>query len=219
MHNSPENDDSYTNEKLNTQFYIHNRDEKLVWDEFIQGDSTALSYIYRHYVDKLFNYGRQFASEQIVLDSIQDLFYDLIKSRENLSACNSVKAYLYASLRRKILRTKSKLKNEVDQSKIESETSFRIALVPDSKSIFDSKFSDQANIIQKACNSLPLRQREAILLYYFEELSYKEIISIMHLKNVSSARMLVHRALRSLRSLLKNISGEFFVILCALFSL
>jgi RNA polymerase sigma factor (sigma-70 family) len=63
-------------------------------------------------------------------------------------------------------------------------------------------------------NSLSARQKEVIYLRYFEELSYDEIASIMHI-SVKATYKLSARALDSLRQIL-NVSNASLFILIAL---
>ena len=188
-----------------THIILQNKDEQAVWDRFLKGDKAALSYIYRTWARPLYNFGRQFSKHEVVQDCIQDLFYDLIRARHKLGQCTSVRAYLYASLRRKILRATQKLRHEVDQGQNEAETAFRIAFVPEKTGFAHEELVVQKEQLQQACNQLPPRQREIILLYYFEEFSYQEIMQIMEFDKVSSARTLVYRALNSLR---KQLAGN-----------
>jgi len=181
------------------EFHLSKKDEKVVWQEFLDGDPTAISYIYRNYTRSLYNYGRQYNKHEIVLDCIQDLFYDLIRMRKNLKTVTSLKAYLFASLRRKIFRQAQKTKNEIDQSLVEESSSFRIAELADNSPIKAQLEQENKNIIKEACNKLPARQREIILLYFFEEMSYQDISQVMNFGDVTSARTLVHRALTTLR--------------------
>jgi len=67
-------------------------------------------------------------------------------------------------------------------------------------------------IIRDKLNSLPRNQREAIYLYFYEGLGYKEIASILDIK-VHSARILTYRALGNLESELKALLSSFYSIL------
>lgn len=187
------------NTPLTRELHLSKKDEKVVWQDFLAGDQAAISYIYRNYARNLYNYGRQYTKHEIVMDCIQDLFYDLIRLRKNLKSVNSLKAYLYASLRRKIFRQTQKLKNEIEQSLSEEQNSFKIAQLADDSQLHEQLDRDNKKILEAACNKLPPRQREIILLYFFEEMSYQDISQVMNFGDVTSARTLVHRAITSLR--------------------
>ena len=81
------------------------KDERQMWERFLQGEDQGLIYLYRKYVEDLFRYGQQFSRRyEFVQDSIQELFCELIDKRKKLSSAKSVKAYLFSSLKRKMLR-------------------------------------------------------------------------------------------------------------------
>ena len=48
-------------------------------------------------------------------------------------------------------------------------------------------------------SKLTLRQKEAVLYFYYEGMSYKEIADIMDLQKVKSARKLIYRSIDTLR--------------------
>src|SRR5690606_36156630 len=79
------------------------KDEAAIWEAFKKGNESAFIYIYETYFDQLFVYGKQFTrDEDIVKDAIQDLFITLRKSRAGLGSTDSIKFYLYKSLKRLI---------------------------------------------------------------------------------------------------------------------
>src|SRR5690606_5648916 len=70
--------------------------DSTIWSSFVQGSEQALSQLFERYGDKLFNYGRQFtADEELVKDAIQDVFYQLIKTKDKLAIAQSVKHYIF----------------------------------------------------------------------------------------------------------------------------
>lgn len=173
------------------------KDERVFWERFIKGDDQGLIYIYRTYADTLFRYGRQFTKRnEFLRDTIQELFYDLIDKRANLSVAKSIKAYLFSALKRKILRD---IKKE-EKLNFENE-GFLFSLSVAGPSLGDGVSDKDLVIIQKMLNKLPVNQREVILLHYYEGLTYAEIADVMNIK-VRSARALSYRALDSLQKAL-----------------
>lgn len=188
------------------------KDEQLVWERFIKGDDQCLVYIYRAYADVLFRYGRQFTSRyEFIRDSIQELFYELIDKRSNLSSAKSVKAYLFTALKRKIVRD---LKKE-EKFNLEQE-GFLFSLSDTSLSISNNLQERDFALIQKKLNLLPVNQREIILLHFYEGLTYTEIADIMNIK-VRSARALTYRALESLQKELSPFKGSLYFLLIQFF--
>ncbi|MDN5214354.1 sigma-70 family RNA polymerase sigma factor [Fulvivirgaceae bacterium BMA12] len=205
-------DHDKTNSSL---FSLGGKEEASIWRDFLKGDEASLSYLYRSYANKLYNYGRQFADEDLVQDCIQDLFFDLIKTRNKLSQTQSVKAYLFSSLRRKIVRKLKKNSREVRESKLNEYSQFRTSIVSDNSTPLDQFTENRLHILRKACNTLPPRQREAIMLYYYEQLSYNEIAEVMSIRKVTSVRILVYRALDSLKDLLGGVKDELLIFYLA----
>lgn len=192
--------------------------EQEIWNDFLNGSDGALSYLYRTYTNKLYNYGNQIIQdENVVSDAIQDLFFELIKNRKKISTTTSVKNYLYASLRRKLVRIKQKQAKHIrdDQSNA-GEGGFLIAFLKDDATPFDQFTKEQIELLENACNQLPERQREAILLLFFEEMSYEEVADILSIDKIRSARALIYRAIDNLKSVLGPHKDEFIPVILPL---
>lgn len=79
--------------------------EKITWHSFIEGNKSSFEELMKFFFRPLFNYGYKFIKdEELVKDTIQELFIRLWNSRERLSANVHPKAYLFASLRRALYR-------------------------------------------------------------------------------------------------------------------
>lgn len=191
-----------------SQQAITEKNETQIWDQFLQGDEESLIYIYRKYVEVLYRYASQFSSrKELLRDCIQELFYELIDKRSRLSPVNSIKAYLFICIKRKLLR---KLKKE-EKIAYESE-GFNFDLIQENRNIYPGLDDKDYAIIKIKLNELPLKQREVILLHFYEGLGYNEISKIMGIK-VKSARVLTYRALESLQKGLAPYKGSLYNIL------
>src|SRR5690554_6494925 len=81
------------------------KSDKEIWNDFRKGKNYALSHIYHQHVQSLFRYGRKFSSDdELIKDTIQDLFFDLIRTRENLGETDNICFYLMRSFRRKLAK-------------------------------------------------------------------------------------------------------------------
>lgn len=199
------------------QLSIYQNEDK-VWHDFTQGSNTALSYIYRKYSESLFNYGLQFINEAEVYDAIQDLFYELIQNRRNLGNAKNIKAYLFACLRRKILKSKKQYRKELSQTDVEERNSFKLALAHEEPISLLNVNQENLQLLQIACNQLPEKQREAILLYFYEKMTYEDLARILKIGKVKSARALVYRAVENLRTMLLNHKDELIFLLAGVFN-
>lgn len=174
------------------------------WTEFIGGSQKSFDYIYDKYFALLYGYGMQFCTDKaIVKDCIQDLFVELWSKKNTLTPVRSVKYYLYKCLRRKIIKTLARkefsmIENELSPIEFNLQTSLsgEAALV-EKEIVRDNELK-----IQQAIKSLTSRQKEAVFLKFYENLSYDEIASIMHLSDAKYARKLIYRSLKELKTVL-----------------
>lgn len=185
-------------------------DEIALWDELRAGHKSALEKIYRDQVDLLFRYGCKFTQdESLVKDSIQELFIEIWNNHQGLGATNSIKKYLLASLRRKIIKTQNKQRRWLlgDQS---LQSDFDLELAPEDNIISEEINSEQHEMIKKAIAALSKRQKEAIYLKYYADLEYEEICQIMDI-SYQSIRNLMVKALKKMRDSIGAISFLFFL--------
>lgn len=175
-------------------------EDSLQWEAFTKGGEKAFDYLYDKFFFILYDYALRFSKdEDLIKDCIQELFIELWEKRNNLNAVLSVRSYLYVALRRKLVRHLS------NQSKFVSHS-----LAPD----FNIVLSHENLLAQKELqeeiqskllhlfNSLSARQKEALFLKFYKNLSYQEIATIMSFSDPRYARQLIYRTLDDLRNLL-----------------
>lgn len=168
-----------------------------LWNRFREGDSQAFGIIYRMHITELLSYGYRITSNrQMIKDSIHDLFLHIWLHRERLSETDSIKYYLFRSLRNRIVRTSadaSPFEQGFRLDELLAETSREQELIEQETS------SGQLSQLKQAIDRLPKRQQEAIQLRYFHSFSLEEISSVMQMNN-QSVRNLLHRAIVHLRN-------------------
>ena len=171
-------------------------DEVEVWLAMKSGDKRALSFFYTRYFDSLYNYGNRIAKDNALTeDCIQDLFTELWTKHAGLSEVRNVKYYLFKSLRHKILY---KLSLEARLHAVRDSGSFQIELSHKTHYLNDQINADIRKKIAELINMLTPKQREAIFLIYYEELSYEEVALIMDLK-IKTIYNLIHLSISKLR--------------------
>lgn len=166
------------------------------WEQFLQGNELAFEQLYHQYYNLLFNYGyRLSADKELIREGIQHLFVKLWTNRSGLSATPHVKQYLLKAFRHHLL-------SMLEQNR--KETAFSedaITLVQDSreeKIIRLETAWHNSRKVQEMLTTLTPRQKEAIHLRFFGNLSYEEIASIMDMQ-VGGTYKLIYRALERLR--------------------
>ncbi|MCP3932094.1 MAG: sigma-70 family RNA polymerase sigma factor [Bacteroidetes bacterium] len=167
-----------------------------LWQNLKKGDKKALDRIYSDHITALLKYGNKFSSnEQFVEDCMQELFIELWKKRENLGDTDSIRRYLFVSIRRKVIR-QLKRKREVNVEV--EEQYFHAEISIDEELIGKEITSEQSEKLKSALDKLSKRQQEAIYLKYYSGLNYKDIGEVMNI-NYQSVRNLVFNALKALK--------------------
>jgi RNA polymerase sigma factor (sigma-70 family) len=183
--------------------------ENQVWSRFCKGDRDAFDTIYASYFSQLFQYCLRFtADRELISDIMQDFFIELFCKPPGNTTVTHLKSYLFVSVRRRLLKTINKQVKMFESLTDEGSYDFHLELSADNALIAINR----AQAIQGIVNKLTTRQREAVYLYFFEEISYVEIAEIMSLKEVKYARTLIYRALDDLRGILsRNTSLSEFI--------
>ncbi len=177
------------------------KENQLLWKSFLEGNKEAIATIFLLFHDDLYRYGLRLAgNNDLVEDSIQDLFLQLWKNRQNLRPVDNLKPYLFKSFRNHMIDN-LELRNPVMQIEIDFEHPFEVIYSPEDFIIQQQVSEENQLKIVEALNRLSSRQREAIYLRFFEELDFEMIANIMDM-NVQSVRNTLHRGLQAMRNLM-----------------
>lgn len=167
--------------------------DKELWSKLINGDEDALAFIYNTYFPSLYKYGMKIFTESgVVKDCIHDLFAALWFSRERLSDTDSIKYYLFASLKRRIVRHS---RPGLLQRFLETAVS---APSVEQTIIEEQSSQERSKKLEKVIKKLPKRQKEILYLRYYEGLTTQETADIMSL-SIDSTYVLLSKALNYLR--------------------
>ena len=117
----------------------NNKNILTLWKSFLSGDKEAFAFLYNQYVDILFSYGSKISnSQELVMDSIQEVFLDLYLKREkNKTNPENLKFYLILALKRNIIKKLKKNRKLVHNSEIDIEY------------LFEPEYSIEKSIIEK----------------------------------------------------------------------
>lgn len=188
------------------------KNDSKIWEDFKKGEKYALSHIYYLYADSLFRYGKKFSSDdEFIKDTIQDLFFDLIRTRSTLGATDNIYFYLIKAMRRRLSQSHSGIINLM-KTEVEAETlEARIIYSVEEELIQKEELSKKELQVQKALAELSPKQREIIYYRFTCDFEYEQICEIMSMK-YDSARKMVFRALKTLREYLSDSNFLFFTI-------
>lgn len=174
-----------------------NLDESILWIALKNGDSNALFKIYELLHPDLLKNGRLITcDEEQVKDTINQFFLYLWDKRNSLGSPNNLKSYLIVSFRRKLIyeikiSRKTISLNDYEYEPV-AEPSAEDILIENSTTV------ELRLKIQKAIDKLPKRQRELLILKYYENLNYDEI-SIKTSLRIRTVYNKLHQAIKTLR--------------------
>ena len=176
-----------------------------IWDQFIQtGDMELLSSIYSDNYDLLYDYGLRYSSDiQIVEDSIQEVFVNIIKYRKNISFVKNVKGYLIASFRRKLFLELNK-KNKTISTETLPDGFFDYFKCSDCTINNKEDLEFLYSTINECISKLSSKQKEMIFLRFEREIPYDEIASILNI-SVDSCYKSIYRIIKILRQAAEDI--------------
>jgi RNA polymerase sigma factor (sigma-70 family) len=170
-----------------------------VWDQFRSGDQQAFAVLYSHFVQPLYTYCMGITNDKdLIKDSLHDLFVEIWKNHASLGPTTSVKFYLMASIKRKIVRQlESQLKNQNHHE------AYQYQFMEDMPSaerqlVMVEEEHMSHKTMYASLNKLSKRQKEAITLKYFENMDTDQISEQMNI-NPQSVYNLIFGALRVMK--------------------
>ncbi|MDJ1466764.1 sigma-70 family RNA polymerase sigma factor [Cytophagaceae bacterium DM2B3-1] len=190
-------------------------EEALLWTAFKDGDQQAFSRLYYKYYRPLYNYGYTlFPEKELLKDTLQELFFEIWRDRQKLGQVYSVKLYLLTSFRRKLIYkiNQQRKRNTFTHTNVLQQESYEAELI-----LTQTEVAQQTRL-QQEMDKLPQRQKEALYLRFYQELSYQQITEIMKLQ-YQTVRDLVHKALKTLREKLRSATFPLHMMLVLAFSL
>jgi len=188
-----------------------------LWAAFRKGDRVAFAWIYNRNISELLVYGYRITNNrQLIKDSVHDLFLHLWLHRENLSETDSIKFYLFRSLRNRINQNIN-VCQEISDPDIENMLDKVLSELPLENTIIEQENrEDQIRTLKTAIDKLPQRQQEVIQLRYFHNFDLEEIASMMHISN-QSVRNLLHRSIAQLR-IFFEMAGWLLIVIFNIFN-
>ncbi|WP_276482960.1 RNA polymerase sigma factor [Paraflavitalea pollutisoli] len=167
---------------------------------FDPNDPVSYRTLYVHYYKKLYNYGRKFTTDHVLIeDSIQDIFLDYWNKQDRIDQPAALNSFLFTAFRYSLFRKMQRAQRQLPLTDQADEPAFYAS------AFFtrDNTPEELAEKIRLAMESLTPRQREALFLRFYEALSYEEIADIMHI-TVKASYKLMARSLLQLKQALTS---------------
>jgi len=151
-------------------------DERLL-EEAAQGKTAAFQILYERYRDPIFRFAyRMLGSVEAAEDVAHDCFLGLIKEPGRFDSTKaSLRTYLYAAARNQAAKRYLKGTRESGIDELPSEPRVAAHLEP-IRQVLDNELAEE---VRRAIESLPPLQREALVLFEYEDLSLAEVGAIV----------------------------------------
>lgn len=165
--------------------------EILLISQAIRGNREALEQLVRLYYEKIYNYILyRVADCSLAEDMTQDVFIKLTKSIHTYVPTASFSAFLYRIAHNTV----------VDHYRTLKHTEEMLDTIPaaDTLSQVEAKLD-----VQILLGKLTEEQRECIILYYLQELSYREISQILGIP-IPTAKSRVQRGLAACKKMMEE---------------
>lgn len=178
--------------------------DEILWKGIMEGDREMFLALYRKYYHSLLFIGlKEIKDAHLVKDAIQQQFLYLWEKRETIQMAKNVRAYLIVSFLRKL---------SADWKKSERASNLKVAwnnlsdeplTTPEEKLIIKDDQEQLCRLLMSHINALPARQKELIILRFYEGLTYEEIVQKTNLTHRTVYNK-IHEALKKLKLELKQ---------------
>ena len=183
-----------------------------LWTGLKRGNPDVLQFLFFRYYNDLYFYGIKLVNDQnLVVDTIQDLFSSLWEERKRLSNVQHIKAYLFKIFRNKLLQAppKKMIQFSLRDSTQLPDKSFVIS--HEDVIIEEETRSQISKAIGAVLEELTDRQKEILYLKFYCGLSQSEISEAMGM-NKQSVSNLLNRSITSFRKKMKRLDFAVFLI-------
>jgi len=186
-------------------------DDIILWRSFTGGDRSSFEVIYRRYFGTLYEYGmRKVNDEELVKDTIQDLFIKLWANRKGIRETDHIKYYLLVSFKNTLLNVQARHSRR-NTLPLGDPDSFYLPFI-EAGPVTEEHKRQQSLRLLEALNQLSPRQKEVIYLRYFEEMDYDQIAGLLHIA-VGGVYKLHYRALDALKEILHLSQNDLLLLL------
>ncbi len=175
-------------------------DDAQVWQGLRSGDREAFLKLYRKYYHALLFIGlKEIRDADVVKDAIQHLFLYLWDKRDSLEQARNVRSYLIMAFLRKLSADWKKSARHQHLALAWNGEADVPLPTPEETLISKQSHASAQSYLMLHINALPARQRELILLRFYEGLSYEEIVEQTGLSHRTVYNK-IHEALKKLRA-------------------
>ncbi|MDZ7717228.1 MAG: RNA polymerase sigma-70 factor [Balneolaceae bacterium] len=159
-------------------------------NRLIDSDEKAFDQLFRHLYAPLVKFSHKYTKDRSAAsDIVQQAFINVWQIREELSPNQSIKTYMFRTVRNlslNYIRDRSRITTGLETENLESD---EIPFYGESSSLHENK---QLHLVKKWISKLPDRQRETLKMSRFEGLSHEEIAEVLDISKRTVNNHIVH---------------------------
>lgn len=179
-----------------------NNDDDYYIKKTLDGDSTSFGFLVNKYQNMVFTLAIKMLKHREESEEVsQDTFIKAYKSLSKFNGESKFSTWLYRVAYNTCLdriKMNTKYNSNVEINDVTSNEIFQ------AENIFDSlENKERSEIIQECMNKLPEDERAIIHLFYFKELSLKEIIDVVSISE-GNLKVKLYRARKKLFTIFKE---------------
>ena len=181
--------------------------DQLYIDKVINGDTNAFAYLVDAYKDMVFSLAFKMTKNREEAEEVsQDTFIKAFKNLNKFKGDSKFSTWLYRIGYHACLDAIKKNKNHNNSLEINEITFNKIQSVDTILQGIERK--ERAKVINDCLLKLPEEERSLIWMFYFDELSLKEIIEVTQIPE-ANLKVKLHRARKKLLAIVKeNVAPE-----------
>ena len=167
-----------------------------------QGETEAFGVLIERYEPKILRYGRRFLYQyEDVEDAVQDTFLKAYTNIQGFKVDMRFSPWIYRIAHNTFINLIKKRGRE-PVTFFDPDTLLGAAIAKENpeKELLKKELGVE---VEEAVHKLPLKYREPIILYFYEEKDYKDISDIMHIPT-STVGVRIKRAKEKLKTYIEN---------------
>lgn len=184
-----------------------NKNDEYYINKVIDGDSNAFAYLVDNYKNMVYSLAYKMTRSKEEAEEVsQDTFIKAYKNLKNFKGDAKFSTWLYRIAYHTTLDNVKKNKKQHNNVAINEVNYNQITSL---ETVLDSiERKERAKIMDKCLSKLPEDERAIIWMFYYDELSLKEILEVTRFSE-SNLKVKLHRARKKLLTIVKeNVSPE-----------
>ena len=187
------------------------KDDGQIWSELRNGNEQVLNFLFYKYYNDLYFYGTKLVNDNnLIIDTIQDVFLNLWEGRKKLSDVENIKAYLFKVFRNRLLKAPPK-KVILFSLKDGGNVPDKAFIISHEDILIEEETKTQiSKSIVAVLEELSDKQKEILYLRFYCNLSNTEISHALSISKQSVSNLL-NRSIIVFRKKIKNFDLSIFL--------